>query len=597
VSFDRNTLCFDKSSEHSTERATLTTIPDQPDTDPRDDTELIKAVRAADTPADAADAYATLYRRHVDAAYRMATQVANTPADRDDYVSEAFARVLNTLRAGKGPDTAFRAYLLTALRNVAYDRTRQKQRVTPVADVATVPNIDLRAIDQDTVIDRLEQTLAAQAFRRLPERWQTVLWHLEVEGRTPAQTAPLMKLNANSVSALAYRAREALKQQYLQVHLMTLPEDQARECGPTVEKLGPWARDGLSNRDTTKVTDHLADCARCTALAAELASINSALPAFIIPVAFVPAIASNYLPAIVAGGGAASAGAASAGSNTARNIIIGGTAAAIVAAIILSLLPGNEPPGAVAQAPATPPASPPPNAPTNPAALTPPPTVPASSTPTDPDSVLPVAPLPGIVARVIDSGWGYVDNQIRFTVTNISDRPGMGTAVVTFPNGVHGARAEQGCQYQGPDQLNPAACLKYLQPGCDYWAYDLRHLTCQQWLAPGESFTRTIWLGATPESLWTDPHTGNEYIRDVTVPVEATVNEYRETLPLVTRLSYPWQPLAKPVQVVKRAVTPSPEDDLPVSDILPEIPAVPTPTHDPRLLPQGFRLPELLGDN
>lgn len=33
-------------------------------------------------------------------------------------VSEAFAKVLDTLRAGRSPSSAFRAYLLTALRNV-----------------------------------------------------------------------------------------------------------------------------------------------------------------------------------------------------------------------------------------------------------------------------------------------------------------------------------------------------------------------------------------------------------------------------------------------------------------------------------------------
>jgi hypothetical protein len=44
--------------------------------------------------------------------------------------------VLNTLRAGRGPDWAFRAYLPTALHHVAYDKTR-RDRKTELADDAT----------------------------------------------------------------------------------------------------------------------------------------------------------------------------------------------------------------------------------------------------------------------------------------------------------------------------------------------------------------------------------------------------------------------------------------------------------------------------
>jgi DNA-directed RNA polymerase specialized sigma24 family protein len=44
-------------------------------------------------------------------------------------VAEAFAKVLGTPRAGGGPDSAFRAYLLTTVRHVRYDRTRRERRI------------------------------------------------------------------------------------------------------------------------------------------------------------------------------------------------------------------------------------------------------------------------------------------------------------------------------------------------------------------------------------------------------------------------------------------------------------------------------------
>ena len=72
---------------------------------------------------------------------------------------------------------------------------------------------------EDTAVAELDSTLAARAFHRLPERWQTVLWHTEVEQESPAEVAPLLGLTPNGVAALAYRAREGLRQAYLQEHL------------------------------------------------------------------------------------------------------------------------------------------------------------------------------------------------------------------------------------------------------------------------------------------------------------------------------------------------------------------------------------------
>src|SRR2546430_10213444 len=47
------------------------------------------------------------------------------------------------------------------------------------------------------------------------------LWQLEVEGKTPAEVAPMFGLSGNGASALAMRAREGLRQAYLQEHIGT----------------------------------------------------------------------------------------------------------------------------------------------------------------------------------------------------------------------------------------------------------------------------------------------------------------------------------------------------------------------------------------
>ncbi|MGP4017750.1 RNA polymerase sigma factor [Saccharopolyspora sp. 5N708] len=176
-----------------------------------DDSDLSDAVRQG-----CASAYRELYVRHVGAAYTVARQVTRSWVDADDFVSQAFANVLARLREGQGPSASFRAYLLTSVRHAAFERTRRDQRLQLAGDIAHVVSDDVGERFEDAAIAGLERSLAAHAFVSLPERWQMVLWHVEIEGRTPAQLAPYLGLTPSGVSALAYRARKGLRKAYRQ---------------------------------------------------------------------------------------------------------------------------------------------------------------------------------------------------------------------------------------------------------------------------------------------------------------------------------------------------------------------------------------------
>ncbi|GAA2339119.1 hypothetical protein GCM10009854_14450 [Saccharopolyspora halophila] len=385
------------------------------------DGELLEEVRSGSSRA-----YAQLYERHVASAYNMARQVAKSPAEADDLVSEAFAKVLDTLRDGRGPTSAFRAYLLTSLRHAAYDRTRRDRKVQLADDVAEVSGADVSVPFHDTATAGLERTLAAQAFARLPERWQTVLWHIEVEGQSPAEVAPLLGLTSNGVSALAYRAREGLRQAYLQVHLGQLDASDAdvQHCRAAADRLGAWTRGGLSKRETAQVETHLDSCDRCRALAAELADVNGALRVVIAPLVLGGSVA-GYLAttasggtaagAAVSAGGAGAAGGAAAGdaaSSGPRQAVTAGAATAVLAAAVaIAMTSGGgqsipaaqsppeprppvvpAPPPPVPQPPAPQPPAAPPPAPQPPAAPPPAPQPPAPQPP--PAQAPPPAPAP-----------------------------------------------------------------------------------------------------------------------------------------------------------------------------------------------------------
>ncbi|WP_046529939.1 sigma-70 family RNA polymerase sigma factor [Cellulomonas sp. FA1] len=283
-----------------------------------DDAALLRATRAGD-----AQAFGHLYERHAGAALVVARQYTDGPADAEDVVADAFANVHRALLRGGGPEVAFRAYLFTVVRRVAAVHRTAGRRTQPTDDVATLETAStpVEAAEEPTLAG-FERGVVARAFRSLPERWQAVLWHSEVEGLTPAQIAPLLGLTANSAAALAYRAREGLRQAYLQMHLQDPLDD---GCRGASGKLGAYVRGGLGARDTRTVEQHLDACGECRALVLELGDVNHGMRAVVAPLVLgLLGLGALAHPFPVGGGLAAGAAALGQGAGAGAT---GGTAA------------------------------------------------------------------------------------------------------------------------------------------------------------------------------------------------------------------------------------------------------------------------------
>ncbi|MFJ2520468.1 sigma-70 family RNA polymerase sigma factor [Cellulosimicrobium cellulans] len=282
------------------------------------DAELITAVREGDT-----SAYGVLYERHAAAARTVARQYVRSTADADDVVSDAFARTLSVLQGGGGPDVTFRAYLFTVVRRLSYDLVNGARRTQPTDDERTFETaFGPMASTEDPTLEGFERSTVTRAYQDLPERWRAVLWYTEVENLSPADIAPILGLTANGVSALAYRAREGLRQAYLQQHLTSVP---AEECRTVNALLGSYVRGGLAKRETARVESHLDGCGECRALVLELGDVSHGMRAVIAPLVLgvgALGLVGTALPtfggAAVAGGvGAALQGASSGGAGSA----------------------------------------------------------------------------------------------------------------------------------------------------------------------------------------------------------------------------------------------------------------------------------------
>ncbi|QPZ39255.1 sigma-70 family RNA polymerase sigma factor [Paramicrobacterium chengjingii] len=340
-------------------------------------------------------AYAELWHRHSAAGLTVARSITSS-LDHDDLVQESFVRVFTAVRKGGGPKGAFRPYLFTTLRNTAAEWGRKKRETS----LDTLESFEDPSTTDAATEAALDRGLTATAYRSLPTRWQEVLWYSEVEQMTPAEIGPLLGMKANSVAALTYRAREGLRQAWIQAHINSVAE--GSECRWTLERMGSYARSALGKRDTMRFDNHLDECAKCTIVVAEAKAVGSRIALVLLPLTIGATGASAYLawlqsgqtaavmampvgvaagvgaPAAAGAGAAAAGGSGSAGSGgggagagssasglSGGAIAVGGTvvagvlAAAVAAAVIFipALLPGNEtnptsPPQAASQPPA-----------------------------------------------------------------------------------------------------------------------------------------------------------------------------------------------------------------------------------------------------
>ncbi|OLR94409.1 sigma-70 family RNA polymerase sigma factor [Actinokineospora bangkokensis] len=466
------------------------------ETDEPSDPDLISSVREGDT-----EAFSVLYERHVEAATKLARHLERSAAAAEDLVSEAFSKVFDALKHGRGPDLAFRPYLLTAVRNTAYTRSRKERRVNLVDDVTQAAGVRVEALSvpfTDPAIAGLERALTAKAFASLPERWQAVLWHLHVEGQAPRDVAPLLGLTPNGVSALAYRAREGMRQAYLQAHLAEAADP---ACRATAERLGAWVRGGLKARERAQVECHLDGCGRCRSLVAHLHEVNSGLGALIAPLVLGPA-AVAYLAAtpgagwgVAATAAAGTSGSAGTGSSSVRQAAIAGVSglmlvAAVVAAAavtpagaqvpatgqgVAAGTPEQQAPAGGRPAQTTPEAQDPAAAPPGGTGPAEPPPAPGASAPTGPGSPPPSpsrppgaaqppgsSPAPGTSPAKLEIGVDGTEHELEpgqavdlpVRVRNTGGAPSEPISLVLrLPQGVHATQARAASSCSGDTEV------------------------------------------------------------------------------------------------------------------------------------------------
>ncbi|MEU9798952.1 sigma-70 family RNA polymerase sigma factor [Streptomyces sp. NPDC051000] len=304
------------------------------------DGELCALLRGPASGSDAGvdDVMAEVFARHHSAVLAYARTCCRDLPTAQDLAAEAFARTYRAVAWGTGPEYAWRPYLLTCVRRLAAAWAREGARTRLSEDFEEWAGQLSDGQDPDEAVFSAEEgSLVLRAYRSLPERWQTVLWHSVVEHEPAAETAGRLGISAGGVGSLVARAREGLREAYLRAHLDQSASDECRHYGAQIAAM--LRRPG--KRRTRDLGRHLQGCADCSRAERDLRDVNGRLGVLLLggillwnPASFLSTLGGNGAP-LAAGSlyGTQLAGAKAGAVKWATAVAVAGTAATVVALV------------------------------------------------------------------------------------------------------------------------------------------------------------------------------------------------------------------------------------------------------------------------
>lgn len=156
-----------------------------------------------------ADQFAEIYEHYFHPMYLYAMKLCRDHQLAQDVTAEVFARLLEQLQIGAGPQTNLRAYLYTSIYHRVIDVYRKDRRLRDLDELDGLPIEEM--LDED--IERALQAgwLARHARRLLAPHQLRVLQLRFVEGLNLAETAEVLGRNVPYVKTRQHEALTRLR--------------------------------------------------------------------------------------------------------------------------------------------------------------------------------------------------------------------------------------------------------------------------------------------------------------------------------------------------------------------------------------------------
>jgi RNA polymerase sigma-70 factor (ECF subfamily) len=152
-----------------------------------------------------------------DMLFRVALRITLNRAEAEDVVQETLIKVWNR-REQWDQIESMEAFTTTICRNLALDRQKLMDNQSQLLDTADHDTADLSAASNPEVQaeanDRIE--LVKRLMDRLPEKQRTCMQLRDIEGKAYKEIASVMGITEQQVKVNIFRARQTVKQQFLE---------------------------------------------------------------------------------------------------------------------------------------------------------------------------------------------------------------------------------------------------------------------------------------------------------------------------------------------------------------------------------------------
>ena len=149
--------------------------------------------------------------------YRLALRITLNPAEAEDVVQETMIKVWNRRDQWDEIDS-IEAFCLTICRNLSLDKmkkmTNQSQSFSEgehdTPDHSYSSNPEEQAVQQDRI------TLVRRLISELPEKQRSVMQLRDFEGKSYKEIADIMAISEEQVKVNIFRARQAIRQRFIE---------------------------------------------------------------------------------------------------------------------------------------------------------------------------------------------------------------------------------------------------------------------------------------------------------------------------------------------------------------------------------------------
>ena len=150
--------------------------------------------------------------------FRLALRLTRNREEAEDIVQDTLLRLWNKRNEIIQGSQGVESLGFTICRNLALDHLQKKEQQNVAFDPLLHEQADSSAAPDQTLIEKEGRSLVEQIVEQLPEKQRTVIQLRDVEGKEYKEIAEIMQISEADVKVSLFRARQKIKEQYIQVN-------------------------------------------------------------------------------------------------------------------------------------------------------------------------------------------------------------------------------------------------------------------------------------------------------------------------------------------------------------------------------------------